>query len=211
MHKAVLFDLDGTLVDSSEGILKAAREALDSLDINDVTDEQIRACIGPPIGESLSQVRGFSEEQKRQFYDVFRPTYRDKYLFQCSLYPGIVSLIEGLKGRGHVVGIVTNKKIDSTTLLLDHLGIASLFDVVVAQDNAVTKEKSSMIVHALEILKISKDEAVMVGDSNNDLDAAKGAGVSFIGVRYGFGLKETVCSDVLLVDTVDELKALFLE
>ena len=122
MLKAVLFDLDGTLVDSSEGILNASREALASLNISGVTDEDIKSCIGPPIGESLGRFLDFTESQKREFYDVFRPLYRDRYLFQCAVYPGIESLIKELKGRGLSVGVVTNKKKDSTSLLLDRLG-----------------------------------------------------------------------------------------
>lgn len=210
MLKAVLFDLDGTLVDSSEGILNASREALVSLNITDVTDEEITACIGPPIGESLGQLMGFSDVQKREFYDIFRPLYRDKYLFQCALYPGIDSLIKELKSIGLLLGIVTNKKKDSTILLLDHLELSGLFDVVIAQDTVV-REKSLLIIKALDYLHVGKEEAVMVGDSTNDLDAAYGAGVDFIGVRYGFGLKKSLAEGIHVVDTVDQLKDSILE
>jgi len=206
MYDAILFDLDGTLVDSSEGILNAAKETMMELEMEPLSDEEIRSCIGPPIGETLGKMAGFTESDKKRFYEVFRPAYRDKYLFQCSLYPGMVSLLEDFRGQGLRLGIATNKRDDSTRLLLDYLRIADLFDVVVAQDRNQVRSKSDMILDALLILGIDKNQAVMIGDTQSDLDAAKGAGVNFIGVRYGFGFKESMVSGYEFVDSVDDLR-----
>ena len=124
MYKAVLFDLDGTIVDSSEGILNSSKETLSLLGIEVPPDGEIRSCIGPPIGETLEKVVGFSQSEKKRFYEVFRSLYKEKYLFQCSVYPGMIDLLKDLKKRNCHVGIATNKMIDTTKLLLDHLGVA---------------------------------------------------------------------------------------
>jgi len=134
MFKAVLFDLDGTLVDSSEGILNATKETLSRLGMAPPSDDEIKSCIGPPLGETLESIMRWSGSQKKEFYDVFRPIYRDKYVFQCKLYPGIEQLLIELQEKGVLVGIATNKRNDSTELLLQHLGIYGLFDTVIAQD-----------------------------------------------------------------------------
>ena len=211
MYKAVLFDLDGTIVDSSEGILKATKETLEKLGTDIPTDDQIRSCIGPPIGETLGTMLGFSEMDKTRFYEVFRPIYRDKYLFQCSLYPDVVSLLRELRINGCLIGIATNKRIDTTKLLLNHLGIIDLFDVIVAQDRDEIRNKSDMILDSLSNLKVECGNAVMIGDAQNDLDAAMNAGVDFIGVRYGFGFKNPIDNNIKLVDSIVDLSELLLD
>ena len=211
MYKTVLFDLDGTLVDSSEGIVNAAKEALSRLGMNPPSDDEIKSCIGPPLGETLESIMGWSESEKKEFYDIFRPVYKDKYVFQCELYPGIEQLLKELKEKGILVGIATNKRKDSTESLLQYLEIDYLFDTVIAQDQQTIRNKKDMILDALKSLQSGKENAVMIGDSIGDLNAAKDAGVRFIGVHYGFGFKEEVEDNVEIVDSVDELKLLLLE
>ena len=210
MIKAVLFDLDGTLVDSSEGILNATKEALSILGVSPPSDEEIKTCIGPPIGETLQSIIGWNESQKKDFYDFFRPIYRDKYIFQCELYPGILQLLEKLKARGILVGIATNKRKDSTESLLQHLGISTFFNIVIAQDQEIIRNKADLIIDALKALHVNGKETIMIGDSIGDLSAAKESGVNFIGVRYGFGFKETVENCFELVNSVDELQILLI-
>ena len=210
MFKAVLFDLDGTLVNSSEGILNATKETLFRLGMEPPSDDEIRSCIGPPVGETLQLIMKWSESQKKEFYEIFRPIYRDKYVFQCEIYPGILQLLEELKKRNLLVGIATNKRNESTDSLLRHLGIERIFDVVIAQDRKMIRNKADMILDALKLLQTDIDDTVMIGDSVGDYKAAQGVGVSFIGVRYGFGFKETIDEDIELVDSTEELLRLLL-
>ena len=211
MFKTILFDLDGTLVDSSEGILNAAKEALSRLGMDPPPDDEIKSCIGPPLGETLESIMGWSETQKMEFYDIFRPVYKDKYVFQCELYPGIEQLLKELKEKGMLVGIATNKRKDSSESLLQYLEIDYLFDTVIAQDQQIIRNKSDMILDALKSLQLRKEDVVMIGDSIGDLNAARDAGVRFIGVHYGFGFKEEVEDDMEIADSVDDLKRILLE
>jgi phosphoglycolate phosphatase len=210
MHKFVLFDLDGTLVDSSEGILEAVKETLGIMEIEPPTDDEIKSCIGPPIGDSLGVKFGYSSEDIKEFYNIFRPIYKNKHLFKCRLYPGIVPLLEELKSIGCLIGIATNKRKDSTAILLDRLAIADLFYIVIAQEIETTRNKSEMISEALDSLNIEKKDVVLIGDATSDLDAAEEAKIDFIGVRYGFGFKKPVNPPYEIVDTVEELRSLLI-
>ena len=210
MYKLVLFDLDGTLVDSSEGIINAVKETLINLKLEILPDEEIKSCIGLPIGEPLGKKYGWGDAEKKAFYDLFRPIYKNKYLFQCDPFPGIVPLLSDLKESGHLVGIATNKRKDSTELLLRHLEMADLFDIMVAQDQKQIRDKSDMILDALGVMRVCKEDSVLVGDSVSDLEAAEKAGICFIGVRYGFGFRESEGKGNKLVNTVEELRALLL-
>lgn len=210
MYKLVLFDLDGTIIDSSEGLINAAKEALTNLKLEILPDEEIKSCIGLPIGEPLGKIYGWDDAEKKAFYDIFRPIYKNKYLFQCDPFPGMVPLLSELKESGHHIGIATNKRKDSTELLLDHLEITDLFDIVVAQDQKQIRDKSDMILDALEIMHICKEDSVLVGDSVTDLEAAEKAGICFIGVKFGFGFKESEEIEFKLVNTVKELRELLL-
>ncbi len=211
MYKVVMFDLDGTLVDSSEGILNAAKEAISRMKMDPPSDDEIRSCIGPPVGETLESIRGWSGYQKKEFYSIFHPIYKDKYVFQCELYPGMMQLLNELNEKGMFIGIATNKRKDSTESLLQYLKIDRMFDTVIAQDQNDIRNKADMILDALKELQTVKEEAVMIGDTVGDLDAARNAGVDFIGVRYGFGFKEKIEDDIKLADSVDELKRLLLQ
>jgi phosphoglycolate phosphatase len=151
---------------------------------------------------------GWSGYQKKEFYSIFRPIYKDKYVFQCELYPGMMQLLNELNEKGMLVGIATNKRKDSTEPLLQYLKIDRLFDTVIAQDQNEIRNKTDMILDALKELRTDKEEAVMIGDTIGDLDAARDAGVDFIGVRYGFGFKERIEDDREFADSVDELKSL---
>ena len=210
MYKAILFDLDGTLIDSSEGILAAVKETFDVLHIDPLSDDEIKSCIGPPIGETLQKLVGFSDSEKKEFYGVFRSLYKEKYLYRCEIYPGIISLLDELREKGSFVGIATNKRKDSTEDLLDHLAIVDRFDIVVAQDGVFIREKASMVAEAMDLLNVVKEDTVLIGDSISDLNAAKKAEIGFIGVRYGFGFKEDLDESYEFVGTVEELRSLLI-
>lgn len=189
-HKAVLFDLDGTLIDSGPGILKAVKDTLKILDYAELDDGFIRSCIGPPIGDSIGRKAGYTNEQIRRFYETFRPIYKEKYLMDCTVYPGIIPLLEELGSEGVRLGVATNKREDYAGLLLRNIGLYDYFDTVNAMDATGTLRKSDLIRKCLEDLQTGLDDAVMIGDSDSDMDAAAECGVSFIAVGYGFGFDE---------------------
>ena len=187
--KALIFDLDGTIIDSSEGIINSAIDTIEILGLRPLSREFIKGCIGPPIGQSIGQKLGFTTELINSFNDVFREIYKNNHLFECVIYDGIIELLERVKIEGYLVGIATNKREDYTKILLERLGIDHYFDVVCAMDMMGVSTKEQIVNNCISKLGVKNDEILMVGDTVNDMDAATKCHINFVGVAYGFGFK----------------------
>ena len=205
----VIFDLDGTLIDSSVGILHATKETLESLHQSPLADSVIRSCIGPPIGDSIGHIRNYTRGQIDDFYSIFRPIYSSKYLLEAEVYPGIIDMLKELKKNGLLLGIATHKRVDYTMKLLEKIGLKEYFDIVEAVDMKGIYSKADLIHHCMEWAGPGCN-FTMVGDAPTDINAALSCKIDAVAVLYGFGFKER--SDVPLgcsvVETVGELREL---
>jgi haloacid dehalogenase superfamily, subfamily IA, variant 1 with third motif having Dx(3-4)D or Dx(3-4)E len=190
MYRTVIFDLDGTLVDSSDGIIRATEEALDILKYPAMSHAEIRSYIGPPIGNSIIERNGLGADDLEEFNRVFRDIYKNKYLMNATVYPGIMELLSDLNDR--FIGIATNKRIDYTLVLLENIRISEYCDVVEGLDMKGTLKKKDLIEKCAEASGENRERIVMIGDTASDMNAAKEYGIDFIGVTYGFGFK---CAD----------------
>ena len=209
-YSLVIFDLDGTLIDSSEGIVHAVLDTIEELKLEPLSVEFIESCIGPPIGDSIGSRVGYTPDQIKLFYEVFRPLYKTKYLMECTVYPGIMNLLEDLKSKGIKTAIATNKREDYTKTLLDNLGLSKHLDYVEAMDMEGKLKKSDLINNCISKSGCSVKDAVMIGDADSDLNASKTCGVDFIGIRYGFGFRTIKNPEFTMVDTVEDLRTLLL-
>lgn len=188
MYNSIIFDLDGTLVDSSEGIVNAALETLEILEYPLMAREEIRSCIGPPLGEALIKKLGYAESEISVFNNVFRDLYKNKYLMEVTVYDGIMQLLEHLKGR-YRLSIATNKRYDYTDTMLKNLNLLRYFDTVEGSDFEGKLTKKDLINRCILKSDVSREETVMIGDTTNDAYAAKDCEVDFIAVLYGMGFK----------------------
>ena len=107
--KGVLFDLDGTLVDSKPGIFAAIRYTFRELQLPELSEEDMDRFIGPSIGSSFRNVCGFSDEETEQAIELFRAYYREKGLYECTVYPGLTRLLQILKEENRKVALSTKK------------------------------------------------------------------------------------------------------
>ena len=211
MYRAVIFDLDGTLVDSSEGIIRATEESLRILGYPAMSHDDIRSCIGPPIGNSIIERNGLGKDELAKFNTVFRDLYKNKYLMDVSVYPSIMDLLRDL-GKHHFIGIATNKRIDYTETLLKNLGIADHCDTVEGLDMEETLSKEDLVLRCIGSSGAKTCEIIMVGDTLSDSSAAERCGIDFVGVTFGFGFK--TAGDVKYgraADSVQELRELLFD
>lgn len=185
----MIFDLDGTLIDSSEGIVRAVSEALKNLDYPILDEELIKSFIGPPIGKEIVKELGYGERELKEFNTEFRHLYKTKYLMRATIYSGIENLLIQLWGQ-RFMAVATNKRMDYTLTLMDGLGLSKYFNTIEGSDFEGRLEKRDIITECLKSSKYKLSETVMVGDTISDALAARACGVDFIGVTYGMGFKK---------------------
>ena len=182
----VLFDLDGTLTQSEEGIWNCARYALKKMGRPEPDAATLRKFIGPPLMWSFRELAGMTEEQAAQAQELYRERYNETGLFENRVYPGIRYALRRLKKAGARMGIVTGKPEKATVRILAHFGLDKFFETVIcATDNKADKE--AMIRQALPE---GCGEAWMVGDRKFDMEGGVRAGIHTLGVTYGYGSEE---------------------
>lgn len=187
-YKAALFDVDGTLLNTREGILEAMRATIKHFGLPDLIPENEKYFIGPPIQKSANQIYGLDKEQAQEFANVFRDRYsHHEYLLNAAHYDGMIQLMKDLKAAGIKIAIATYKREDYALDLVSHFGFLDYAEVAHGGDNFNKLTKADIIRKCIDEMGLSPEECVMIGDSDNDAIGAEGMGCPFIGVTYGFG------------------------
>lgn len=188
--KCAVFDVDGTLLDTSEGLVSSIRYTVDKFGLAPLDNVTLRTFIGPPIQDSFRRVYGFSDEVIRDLSATFRARYKEEDLLKAKPYAGIFRLIREMRERGMEVAIATYKRQDYASRLLEHFGFDRYTDHILGSDCEGKLKKKDIIELALRHAGIEHySDAVMIGDSDNDAVGAKGIGTAFLGVTYGFGFR----------------------
>ena len=184
--KAILFDLDGTLTDSGEGIMNCAKLALNHYGI-EVPDEQaLRVFVGPPLAETFLKF-GVPAEEIDHAIEIYRSRYIPIGKYENRPYPGIRELLEKLKADGHRLYVATSKPETTSVDIMEHFDLAKYFDIIAgASFDHARHSKALVIAYLLE--QTGTDlEAIMVGDTAFDVIGAKSHGIPTIGVSWGYG------------------------
>lgn len=191
-YQVVLFDLDGTLIDTSRGIFNSVRYAEQKMRFTPIADEHLGRFVGPPPVQSYMTNYGVSEEVAREATKYHREYGLQYGIYEAEVYVGIPELLATLKNDGVKLGVCTLKRQDVAEKVLEHFGLLEYFDVVVGIDRQETLTKAGTIDIALHSLQRNdKAGVVLVGDSVYDAEGARDAGVDFLGVLYGFGFKKS--------------------
>lgn len=207
--KAILFDLDGTLIDSSEGITKSTQYALAHYGIIENDLSKFYKFIGPPLVASFKKYYDFPEEQAVEAVAVYRERYNKIGLFECSLYPGVRECIEKLKAQGYLIGMASSKPEVSCRRILEHFGILELFDDVVGAtfDGRIDTKEEVLNEVMRRWSDVPKDEMCLIGDTMFDVEGANQVGIRTVAVNFGFGnVQEMVeAGAVAVCDDMEEL------
>lgn len=213
--KAILFDLDGTLIDSSEGITRSAQYALAHYGIDEPDLKKIYFFIGPPLMNTFMNHYGFSKEKAVEAVAVYRERYQDTGIFECSLYPGVKECIEELKNRGYMIGMASSKPEESCKRILEHFGILELFDDVVGAtfDGKIDTKEEVLNEVMRRWSDIPREEMCLIGDTMFDIEGANKVGVPSIAVSFGFGNVDEMlkAGAKTVVDDLRELPDVFAE
>lgn len=191
-YQALLFDLDGTLTASGEGITKCVQYALEKLNKKELAQDlqKLEVFVGPPLLEQFMDYAGLSEEEAEEAVKYYRERYLPVGIFENRPYEGIEEVLKKLKEKGYILAVASSKPDSMVKTVLDHFSLSAYFQVIKGSDITKPKmTKAEVIEDVLEELGFleKKERAIMIGDRHHDVLGAKTAGISCIGVTYGYG------------------------
>lgn len=191
----VLFDLDGTLVDSRPGIVAALNASLSALGEAELPEAELVKRIGPPIHDTWAELLQRPADAVEDVVAAYRERYATLMLDGTSVYPGVISLLQRLAGAGHLMAVATSKAQPMAVALLEHLGLDAFFAAVRGPVPPSTEAKATTVGRALEALGLpSGAGAVLVGDRHHDVAGAHAHGVAVIGAGWGYGSLEELAA-----------------
>ena len=186
MKRSILFDLDGTLTDSGEGILNSAAYALEQLNVPVPSREEMRVFVGPPLHETFVKF-GVPRELAEEAVRLYRVRYIPIGKYENHPYPGIRELLETLQSQGHRLYVATSKPEGMSVDILEHFDLAKYFTRICgASMDASRTAKDAVIAYLLEETG-EAGNMVMVGDTEFDVLGANAHGIPCIGVSWGYG------------------------
>ncbi|SJZ68489.1 phosphoglycolate phosphatase [Consotaella salsifontis] len=212
--RAALFDLDGTLVDSAPDLHEALNETLASYGEPPFTYEAVVKMIGAGVPKLIQRAyaglgKTIDKATRDKVVKRFLAIYGPRATRLTTLNPGAAEATRALSQAGYRLAVVTNKNEAETETVLGHFGLGKLMDAVVGGDSGPPKKPHpGMLLLACERLGLSPEDAVFIGDGENDVEAAKAAGMPVIIVRGGYGLVPTEkLGATRVIDRLDELPA----
>ena len=193
--KYIFFDFDGTIADTEKVILSCFHHALISLGYKDRTNEEIATTIGLPLKEEFIQLANCDSAQADLLVQEFRKKYFVLAFQELKTYPGMVELIHYLSEKGYGLGILSSKLHHLIDKMMKTLALDSFFSIYVGEDDIERKKPyPDMALLAMEKLGASKEECIMIGDSQFDIEMAKNANIKVIYCTYGYGNREKCLS-----------------
>lgn len=209
MEKAILFDLDGTLTDSGEGIINCAIMALEHFGCPIPSREEMRVFVGPPLHESFIN-HGVPADQAEEAIRIYRSRYVPIGAYENTPYPGIRQLLEALKAKGHKLYVATSKPEEMSVDILRHFDLAKYFDKICGASLDFSRSTKDAVIGYLLAQNGRADNMVMVGDTKFDILGAKAHGIPAIGVSWGYGKVEDMveAGAAAIAHSTEELLAL---
>ncbi len=189
-YKLIIFDLDGTLLNTKEGVIAAVEYTIKQIGYKQLCPERMDGFIGPPIQESFIREYGIEGDEVQKVATIFRNRYKDYDLLKAELYDGILETLKELKGAGVTLAVATYKREDYALKILDYFGLSDYFNVIHGADHENKLKKSDIIRMCMDEVGIKERQKILlIGDTENDETGAKKVGIDFLGVSYGFGYK----------------------
>lgn len=211
-QRAVLFDLDGTLVESGPSITTSIRHALKAIDGPDLDDDTLRSFIGPPLRESFRDIAGIHDEELERVVRIYRAHQLEIGIEMVELYPGIAELLAKLEVARVPMAIATSKQTENARLVLEKTGIINYFEVISGSEPGRMQKRDSIETAraGLSAAGVNLDSAVMIGDRIHDIDGAAHFQMPCIAVTWGYGTADEWRQADHVVKTVAELEEFLL-
>lgn len=214
MYKAILFDLDGTLTESGDGITRSVQYALEKIGKPEPDIEKLEVFVGPPLLEHFMKYAGIDEPTARQAVEYYRERYSVTGIYENRLYPGVERMLAELKSKGYLLAVASSKPEFFVMQVLDYFRIYEYFDVVVGSEMGGNRtRKSEVISETLRRLGMDhkKEQVIMVGDKEHDVFGAREEGLDCIAVSYGYGTMEELkrAQPLCIAESTDDILHFF--
>lgn len=203
--RLIIFDLDGTLVDTVQDITNALNYALKPYDIKSLSASDTMKMVGEGVSRLVEKVlpvekRHLKDDVIKRFLEYYSEHLTDK----SREYPLVKETLKNLTGFKKAV--ISNKREDLSKRLLEELGLAGYFDLIIGSDTAGEKKPSAVpVLYVISKLGVSSEESIIVGDSNYDIEAGKKAGTKTVAVTYGYRPREFLTEADYIIDDIREL------
>jgi phosphoglycolate phosphatase len=207
--KNILFDLDGTLTDSKEGIVNSILYALDELDIQEKLIGELDSFIGPPLRDSLKKRYNLPDELTDKAMIDYREYFSEKGLYENTVYAGIPQLLEFLFSQGYRLFVATSKPTVYADKILRHFKLNKYFTGITGCNLDSTRtDKTEVIAYVVSVYQLDPDSSIMIGDRKHDIIGARNNLMKSVGVTYGYGSFEEISLQKpdFIVNNCNELK-----
>lgn len=202
-YNLIIFDLDGTLLDTSLGIFNSVRYAEKMMNFEPIKDEVLKKFVGPPPKEMYKKIYNVSENEALLAAKYHREYGKTQAIYEAKVYPKVIEVLNSLKKDKIILAVATLKSQNIAEKILQHFGLNKFFDVIVGMDEKETLTKADTIKIVMENVRI-KDNVLMIGDSKYDKLGADEVGIDFLGVSYGFGFNKME-SKLILLNSIEDL------
>ena len=192
MYKYILFDLDGTLLNTFPGVSNALRFTFEHYGMPVPDETEMRRYLGPPLCDSFRDFAGFDEEEIPRAIKKFREYYLEKGVYEYEFFEELKPTFDRLRKMGCTLAVATSKLEPAAISMLTHAGIIDEFDFICgAKSDGARTTKTEVLIHVIEHFGITdKSEVLLIGDRNHDVIGAKNIGIDCCGVLCGFGSRE---------------------
>ncbi len=213
MKLNILFDLDGTLTDPSEGITGCIEYALNRLNVPCPPREQLKKYIGPPLWQAFAELLNTTDKAEAENgVCIYRERFSTIGLFENTLYEGITDALEAITAAGHTLFICTSKPKVFADKIADRFGLSPFFKQIYGSElDGKHVEKDMLIAHLLNTEGLDTGKTVMIGDRIYDIKGALANGIKGYGVTYGFGEREEFDGAAGIFSNPAEIAAFFVQ
>ena len=211
---SILFDLDGTIIDSAPGITATLAYTFETMGIPVPSPSDLLGYVGPPILDSFRDRAGLSLGEAAEALAIYRPRYLEIGAFDSSVFPGVPAVLRAVHAAGIPMSLATSKPETPATLILSHFGLLGEFDIITgASDDEVRSSKEDVVAEALvrlAVLGADLSRPVLVGDRKHDIEGAAANDVPTIFVDWGYGSATEQAGSIAIAHTPAELQQLLL-
>jgi len=213
-YSCILFDLDGTIVDSAPGITATLAYMFEQLGKPIPTPSELLRYVGPPLLDSFRDYAGLDADESAAALAIYREKYLNVGAYDATQYPGVGAVLKAVHDSPVPMSLATSKPETPATLILEHFNLARYFDIITgASDDEVRSAKKDVVAEALlRLAAMGADisRPVLVGDREHDVDGAAANGVPTIFVEWGYGSPAEQAGSVAVASTPEQLQELLL-